>query len=471
MATTRIMPLHVGKGRTESQAVNDIIDYVANPQKTDNGRLITGYECDSRTADAEFLLAKQQYIAATGRVRGADDVIAYHVRQSFPPGEITPEEANRLGVEFAKRFTKGKHAFVVCTHIDKSHVHNHIIWSAVNTECDRKFRNFWGSTKAVRQLSDTICIENGLSIVENPKPHGKSYNKWLGDQAKPSHREQLRSMIDQALEQKPSDFDALLKLLAEMGCEVSRRGQAIRLKAPGWKNVARMDEKLGQGYSEDEIRAVLAGKKEHTPKKKPAVQTGPPRVNLLVDIQAKLQAGKGAGYERWAKIFNLKQMAQTVNYLTEHGLMEYEILEEKAAAATAHHNELSTQIKAAETRMAEIAVLRTHIINYAKTREVYVAYRKAGYSKKFREEHEADILLHQAAKNAFDDMGIKKLPKVKELQAEYAALLEQKKKDYAEYRRSREEMRELLTAKANVDRLLNMEEEHDAEKEKDQNQR
>lgn len=471
MATTRIMPLHVGKGRTESQAVNDIIDYVANPQKTDNGRLITGYECDSRTADAEFLLAKQQYIAATGRVRGADDVIAYHVRQSFPPGEITPEEANRLGVEFAKRFTKGNHAFVVCTHIDKSHVHNHIIWSAVNTECDRKFRNFWGSTKAVRQLSDTICIENGLSIVENPKPHGKSYNKWLGNQAKPSHREQLRSMIDQALEQKPSDFDALLKLLVEMGCEVSRRGQTIRLKAPGWKNVARMDGKLGQGYSEDEIRAVLAGKKEHTPRKKPAAQTEPPRINLLVDIQAKLQAGKGAGYERWAKIFNLKQMAQTVNYLTEHKLLEYAVLEEKAAAATAHHNELSAQIKAAETRMAEIAVLRTHIINYAKTREVYVAYRKAGYSKKFREEHEADILLHQAAKNAFDDMGIKKLPKVKELQAEYAALLEQKKKDYAEYRRSREEMRELLTAKANVDRLLNMEEEHDAEKEKDQNQR
>ena len=127
MATTRIMPLHVGKGRTESRAISDIIDYVANPKKTDNGRLITGYACDSRTADAEFLLAKRQYIAATGRVRGADDVIAYHVRQSFRPGEITSEEANRLGVEFAKRFTKGNHAFVVCTHIDKSHIHNHII--------------------------------------------------------------------------------------------------------------------------------------------------------------------------------------------------------------------------------------------------------------------------------------------------------------------------------------------------------
>ena len=183
MATTRIMPLHVGKGRTESRAISDIIDYVANPKKTDNGRLITGYACDSRTADAEFLLAKRQYIAATGRVRGTDDVIAYHVRQSFRPGEITQEEANRLGVEFAKRFTKGNHAFVVCTHIDKSHIHNHIIWSSVSLEYDRKFRNFWGSTKAVRRLSDTICIENGLSIVENPKLHGKSYNKWLGDQA------------------------------------------------------------------------------------------------------------------------------------------------------------------------------------------------------------------------------------------------------------------------------------------------
>ena len=134
MATTRIMPLHVGKGRTESRAISDIIGYVANPKKTDNGRLITSYACDSRTADTEFLLAKRQYLAATGRVRGADDVIAYHVRQSFRPGEITPEEANRLGVEFAKRFTKGNHAFVVCTHIDKSHIHNHIIWSSVSLE-------------------------------------------------------------------------------------------------------------------------------------------------------------------------------------------------------------------------------------------------------------------------------------------------------------------------------------------------
>ena len=470
MATTRIMPLHIGKGRTESQAVSDIIDYVANPQKTDHGRLITGYECDSRVADAEFMLAKRQYIAATGRVRGADDVIAYHVRQSFRPGEITPEEANRLGVEFAKRFTKGKHAFIVCTHIDKAHVHNHIIWSSVNLDCDRKFRNFWGSTKAVRRLSDTICIENGFSIVENPKPHGKDYNKWLGDQANLSHREQLRMMIDCALEQKPADFDRLLKLLSEMGCEVSRRGKSYRLKLPDWNKLSRLDS-LGEGYTMEDLLAVLSGQKTHKPRQKLVKQADPPKVNLLVDIQAKLQAGKGAGYARWAKVFNLKQMAQTVNFLTEHNLLEYAVLEEKAATATAHHNELSAKIKAAEKRMAEIAVLRTHIINYAKTRETYVAYRKAGYSKKFREDHEEEILLHQAAKNAFDDMGVKKLPKIKELQTEYAELLEEKKKTYAEFRRSREEMRELLTAKANVDRLLKMDEEQKKEQEKDHGQR
>ncbi len=185
MATTRIMPLHIGKGRTFSSAISDIIDYAENPQKTHGGRLISGYACDSRTADEEFVLAKREYIAKTGRVRGADDVIAYQLRQSFVPGEITLEEANRLDCELAKRFTKGSQVFVVCTHIDKAHIHNHIIWSAVNLDCDRKFRNFWGSTRAVRRLNDSICIENRYSIVENPKPHGKSYDKWLPGAEKP----------------------------------------------------------------------------------------------------------------------------------------------------------------------------------------------------------------------------------------------------------------------------------------------
>ena len=163
IATTRLMPLHVGKKRTVSTAISDIIDYVKNDAKTDQGRLITSYECDSRMADAEFYFAKQQYIRTTGRIRGKDDVIAYHLRQSFAPGEITPEEANRLGYELAKRFTKDKHAFIVCTHNDRHHLHNHIIINSVTLDCDRKFRNFWGSSQAIRRLNDTICLENGYS--------------------------------------------------------------------------------------------------------------------------------------------------------------------------------------------------------------------------------------------------------------------------------------------------------------------
>ena len=176
----------------------------------------------------------------------------------------------------------------------------------------------------------------------------------------------LRAAIDNALAQKPADLDELLKLLRKSGCEVSKRGKSYRLKLPGWSKVSRLDS-LGKGYALEDLLAVLAGQKEHTPRQKPVKQTDPTKVNLLVDIQAKLQAGKGAGYVRWAKVFNLKQMAQTVNFLTEHNLLEYAVLEEKSAAATAHHNALSAKIKEAEKRVAEIAVLRTHIINYAKT--------------------------------------------------------------------------------------------------------
>jgi hypothetical protein len=468
MATTRLMPLHTGKGRDVGTAISDIIDYAENPEKTDDGRLITGYECDSRTADAEFLFSKRHYAVLTGRTRGADDVIAYHLRQSFVPGEITPEEANRIGCELAKRFTNGNHAFIVCTHIDKHHIHNHIIWNSTSLDCKRKFRNFWGSTRAIRRLNDTLCIENGLSIVENPQRHGKSYNKWLGDQAKPSNRELLRMAIDAALAKKPVDFDALLKLLREAGYEV-KVGKILALRGKNQKRFIRLDT-LGSGYSEVELRAVLSGEKAHQPRKKIVRPAQDKKVNLLVDIQAKLRAGKGVGYERWAKVFNLKQMAQTVNYLTEHNLLEYDALAAKTALATTRYNEFSAQIKKDEKQLADIAVLKTQIINYAKTRNTYVAYRKAGYSKKFLAEHESDILLHKAAKKAFDELNVKKLPTVKSLQTEYATLLTEKKAAYVDYRKARDEMKELLTVKANVNRLLGTDK-CELEKEKEYEQR
>jgi len=473
LATTRLMPLHVGKGRSFSAAISDIINYVENPEKTDRGQLVTSYQCNARIADKEFQFAKQRYIQKTGRVRSTDDVIAYYLRQSFIPGEITPEEANRLGHELAIRFTKGRNAFIVCTHTDKAHVHNHIIVSAVNVDCDRKFRNFWGSTKALRRLNDTLCIQNGYSIVENPKHHGKSYNKWLGDLAGLSHRERLCYVIDEVLKQKPESFDALLDMLRQAGYEIKGNLGNPSLRGGDQKRFIRMDT-LGPGYSVTELKAVIAGERQHTSKQRQGkTPIQPQRTNqLLIDIQEKLAQGKGAGYAYWAKKFNLKQMAQTVAYLQDHGLMDYGTLSEQAEAASVRYHELTDKIKAAETRMAEIAVMRTQIVNYARTRDTYIAYRKAGYSKQFLAEHEGDILLHKTAKKHFDELGLKKLPTVKALNAEYAALLVEKKAAFGEYRQAREDMKELLTAKANIDRILGKEiQERHAQKEKETDQR
>lgn len=449
MATTRIISVHVNQGKTIADCLTDRIDYSKNPEKTQGGELISSYECDPKTADAEFLYSKRQYQTITGREQ-RHNVIAYQVRQSFKPGEITPEDANRIGYEFAERFLKGRHAFFVATHTDKKHIHNHIIWNSTTLDCKHKFRDFLCSGRAVARLSDAICTEHRLSVIADPKRGKNHYGKWLGDKAKPTHRELLCGLIDAALLQKPDGFDALLKLLAEAGCEVRRRGDTLSLRHPDRKGFIRLSSI--NGYSEDALRAVLAGEKEHTPRKK-RTQATRKKNTLLIDIEAKLQAGKDVGYERWAKVFNVKQMAQTYNYLREHGLLDYGELEEKATTATERFHALSAQIKAAEGRMAEIAVLKTHIINYAKTRDVYAGYRKAGYSKKYLAEHEGDILLHKAAKNAFDELGVKKLPSVKSLQEEYAKLLSEKKTAYAAYRRSRDEMRELLLHKQNVDRM------------------
>ena len=449
------MALHIGKGRTVSTAISDIIDYVKNPKKTDHGKLITSWQCDSRTADSEFIYSKQQYIRKTGRVRGTDDVIAYHLRQSFRPGEISPNEANRLGCELAKRFTKENHAFIVCTHIDKAHVHNHIIWAATTLDETKKFRDFKRSAQAVRRLNDTICIQNGYSIVENPKGKGKSYDKWLGDKKKPSHRERICFAIDDALAKKPMDFEALLELLRQAGYEI-KHGKVPSLRGAEQKNYIRMDT-LGDGYSPNEIRAIIAGAKAHTPRKR-FVQDAPekPSGSLLIDIQAKLAEGKGAGYAKWATSYNLKQMSKTMIYLQENGLLDLNVLNQQTSKATQLFNELSRKQKEIEKRMAEISILQKHINDYYDTREVYVGYRKAGYSKKYHAEHESDILLHQAAKKYFDEIKLEHIPSRKSLHSEFNELLLQKRSIFSEYKIAQAKMRELQTAKANVDRVLNM---------------
>lgn len=461
------MPLHVGKKQSCSTAIRRIIDYVKNDAKTDKGRLITSYECDSRMADAEFYFAKQQYIRTTGRIRGKDDVIAYHLRQSFVPGEITPEEANRLGYELAKRFTKGNHAYIVCTHNDRKHLHNHIIINSVTLDCDRKFRNFWGSAQAIRRLNDTICLENGYSIVADPQYSSVSAKNHPGEKGI-SHREQLRIAIDRALEQNPADFEELLKILRDAGYEI-KQGKNPSFKLAGQKRFARLDT-LGDGYTKDELIAVIAGTRKHVSRKVLVTVDTPKKLSLVIDIQRKLQDGKGAGYKQWASVFNLKQMAQSVNYIQDQGVTDYNDLSKRGAEASQRCHVLLEKCNTLEKEMDETEALRRHIINYIKTRDAYVAYRKAGYSKKFLAEHKEEIELHKATKQAFDELKLAKLPTVKNLHVRYVALEAEKKATYAAYRQAREDMRNLLTAKANVDRLMGYDT-HKSEKEKEQERR
>lgn len=441
VATTRIMPLHTGKDRTTSRAIQETIDYASNPKKTEKGELITGYACDPHTADAEFMLAKREYLERTGRYRGKDDIIAYHVRQSFLPGEITPQEANRLGYELAMRFTHGNQAFIVATHTDKKHIHNHIIFNAVTLECDRKFRNFIGSAKAVRRLNDLICIENGYSIVEEPKGYGKSYNKWRGNRAAVPHREEIRQLIDAALEKKPRDLDELLALLIASGCDV-KRGKTISIRGPGQQKFKRIDT-LGEDYSVDMLNAVLSCSRKHTPRRRAVVKE-----DLVLEIKIIAQHPS-----IWSKVMTAKEVANTINYLEDNNLFQYDLLRTAVDDQVNQIHQLNEKVKAAEARLSAIAVLRTHILNYIKTRDVYTAYRKSGYSKKFLAEHEGDILLHKAAKKAFDELGVKKLPTSKMLQIEYSTILEQKKKDYAKMQQLRRNLNQMALVQRRVDLL------------------
>ena len=445
LAATRLIALHKNKGKSVAACLKSRTDYVQNPDKTEHGELISSYECSPLTVDEEFMLSKRQYELVTGR-RQKSDVIAYQIRQSFKPGEITAEEANKVGYELAMRFTKGKYAFIVATHTDREHIHNHIIYNSTALDSTRKFRDFLLSGLAVQRLSDLICLEHQLSVIEI-KPYRERQKRTLYP-PRESNRDKLCAIIDNILlNEKPEDFEAFLQKLEQQGYEI-KRGKHTSVKGTRQKRFIRF-RTLGAGYSEDEIKAVIAREAEHRPHQKQPPKEQP--FHLLVDIQAKLSEGKGEGYARWAKRYNLKEMSKTLIFLQENKIGSIEEMQERVNATTAQYHELGDSIKAAEQRMAEIAVLRAHIVNYARTRHVYDAYRKAGYSKKFLDEHREQITLHRAAKAAFDEAGLKKLPKVKELNVEYAELLAKKKSAYPEYRKARDEMQELMKAQKNVE--------------------
>ena len=459
MATTRLMPLHAGKGRTVAEALGRTTDYVKNPEKTDGGELVSSYQCNPAIVDQEFLFSKRQYAAITGRSQKEHDVIAYHLRQSFKPGEITSELANKIGYDLAMSLTKGKHAFIVCTHTDKEHIHSHIVFNSTSLDCSRKFNNFWGSSFAVRRISDLLCLENGLSVIENPKPSRGSYGNWLGEKP-PTVREQLERMIDATLT-GCKDFDSFLAALKTAGVEV-KRGKHLAFKIPGGKKFIRCSS-LGEDYTEAAILERISGKRVITPVQK---QVAP---NLLIDIQAKLQQAHSLGFERWASVFNLKEMAKTLSFLQEHDLLAYADLEAACDAAAQKYHDLADRTKANSARMEEISALQRHIGTYSKTREIYAQYRRLPPKKQeeFYAQHASAIISCEAAKRYFDSLGLKKLPSIQSLKQEYAALSAENRKLYPDQKKAKAEMMELLTARHNTSRILGLAEE---EKQKEQRQ-
>ena len=309
MAATRLIALHKNKGKSVAACLKSRTDYVQNPDKTEQGELVSCYECSPLTVDEEFMLSKRQYELATGR-RQKSDIIAYQIRQSFCPGEITTEEANKVGYELAMRFTKGKHAFIVATHTDRQHIHNHVIFNSTALDGSKKFRDFFFSALAVQRLSDLICLEHQLSVIEI-KPYLERQKRTLYP-PKESNRDRLCGIIDTILAEKPKGFEVFLQKLEQQGYEV-KRGKHTAVKGKGQKRFIRF-RTLGTGYGEDEIKAVLERKAKHQPyqKKPPKEQS----FQLLVDIQGKMAEGKSVDYKKWATKFNLKEMSKTLLFLS-----------------------------------------------------------------------------------------------------------------------------------------------------------
>lgn len=370
-------------------------------------------------------------------------VIAYHIRQSFKPGEVTPELANKIGYETALKFTKGKHQFIVATHVDKSHIHNHAVFNSTALDGKSKFRDFLGSGKAVAKISDELCAANGLSVIEKPKRTAKDYGEWLGEEKNVSQREALRCTIDAVLDKKPVDIDDFVRLIQAENYEV-KQGKSLAFRLHGQQKFMRL-RSLGASYSDDVILEIITGKKVVL---KPAV-----KINLLIDIEQKIREGKGGGYENWAKIHNLKEAAKTLVYLQENNLTEYEKLEEKTDEAKKIFDDLSEQIMQKDNRLNEISTLQRHIGNYSKTRDIYTEYIKSGYNKNFLAEHENDIISHQSAKKYFDGLNIK-IPSMQSLKQAYAAVLAEKKKLYSDYHQAKSIMQELINAQINTDKIL-----------------
>lgn len=440
MAITKTHPIR--------STLNLALDYILNPDKTDEKLLVSSYGCTPETADIEFGWTRNKSNKFWG------NQLARHLIQAFEPGETTPEQAHEIGKKFADEVLGGKYEYVLTTHIDKGHIHNHIIFNAVSFVDYKKYQSNKISYGFIRRTSDRICEEYGLSVIRNPKGQGKSYIEHTAYKQGKSWKAQLRTTID-TLIPIAKDFDDLLLLMEQKGYKVKKQNKNVSFCAEGREKYIR-SKSLGEDYTVEAIKERIAGR----PKKISAPKIDK-RINLIIDIQNNIKAQQSKGFEHWAKINNLKQAAKTLNFLTENNITTYEELEKAADKIHKEFEGVSEKIKDIESRINQTALLIKNIETYKKLKPVIDRYKNSKNKAQFAEKHRSEIILYEAA---LRELKKSKYPPIKELKQSYSELTSEKETLYQEYKKHKSKVSEIDVIKSNVETLLGASHRKDREK-------
>ena len=428
------------------------IAYILNPEKTDEKLLVSSYGCASETAAREF-----EWTRKIAEQKGMNPVriIARHVIQSFEIGEVTPELAHEIGKQFADEILGGKYEYVLTTHIDKDHVHNHLIFNAVDFVDYHAYKSYKRIYYDMREVSDRLCKENGLSVIPPSQNKGMGYKEYTEAKRGTSWKQKLKQTIDR-LVITAKDYDDFLRLMQEAGYEI-KTGKYISFRAEGQERFTR-SKTIGENYTEERIKERIAGR---TPRRSQR-QATPKGISLIGDIQERIRLIDSKGYEYKAKLTILKEAARTLNYLTENNLLQYADLERKVEDVHSSYDRTGKELKGVEARLREVQPLIKNISNYQRLKPVYDAFQKAKDKPGFKAKHEAEIVIFEAARSTLLAMqGDEKLPNLKTLQAEQAQLFEEQKRLYAERNRLKKEAKQIETIKSNVDTFLSPSAEHD----------
>ena len=428
------------------------IAYILNPEKTDEKLLVSSYGCASETAAREF-----EWTRKIAEQKGMNPVriIARHVIQSFEIGEVTPEEAHEIGMQLAKEILGGKYEFVLTTYIDKGHIHNHLIFNAVDFVDYHAYKSYKRIYYDMREVSDRLCKENGLSVIPPSQNKGMGYKEYTEAKRGTSWKQKLKQTIDR-LVITAKDYDDFLRLMQEAGYEI-KTGKYISFRAEGQERFTR-SKTIGENYTEERIKERIAGR---TPRRSQR-QTTPKGISLIGDIQERIRLIDSKGYEHKAKLTILKEAARTLNYLTENNLLQYADLEKKVEDVHSYYDRTGKELKGVEARLREVQPLIKNISNYQRLKPVYDAFQKAKDKPSFKAKHEAELVIFEAARSTLLAMqGDEKLPSLKTLQAEQQRLLEEQQRLYDERVKLKKEVKQIETIKSNVDTFLAPSVDHD----------